>query len=147
MEFSAAIVAMAGSIGSAVARNPLSQLSVLLMGLSTAAYGTWTILRRGREKRQRAATEQVQRENVLSGSPIEPKHATPKLKKIGRGINKSLRHFFSDFDQFGMIANDWPPSRIARGESKNSGKRSCKPSVMSRPATVIVMICSTIDSK
>jgi hypothetical protein len=43
------------------------------------------------------------------GQPLEVKHAIPKLKQDGWGIDDSLRQFFHDFDWFGVIANDWDP--------------------------------------
>ncbi len=50
---------------------------------------------------------QEQEASILSGLPIDPKHANPKLK--GWRISDSLRHFFADFGRFGVIANEWPP--------------------------------------
>jgi hypothetical protein len=46
-------------------------------------------------------------DNILIGTPIEPKHANPKLKRWG--TSESLRRFFADFDRFGVMANGWAP--------------------------------------
>jgi len=54
----------------------------------------------------------------LVGTPIEAKHANPKLKRWGWRISGSLRRFFADFGPFGVIVNGWPPIKD-RGGSKN----------------------------
>ena len=82
MDFWAAVLIMATSIGMVVVGSPLPQLPLLLIAISAGAYGTWTVVRRRRDQRQRASIEQEQQENVRFGTPIEPKHATPKLKKL-----------------------------------------------------------------
>ena len=69
-------------------------VAVLLWACYYYRYG-YLELKRKAGKSEREAT------------PIEPKHANPKLKRWG--ITESLRRFFADFDQFGVIANGWAP--------------------------------------
>src|SRR5436309_1937522 len=60
-----------------------------------------------RKATEKAEVEARKRDNILFGTPIQPKHAHPKLKRWS--ISDSLRRFFADFDEFGVIANDWGP--------------------------------------
>jgi hypothetical protein len=78
-------------------------VAVLLWACYYYRYG-YLELKRKTGKTER---ETKQEDNILLGTPIEPKHANPKLKHWG--ITKSLRRFFADFDQFGVITNEWAP--------------------------------------
>lgn len=78
-------------------------VAVLLWACYYYRYG-YLELKRKTGKSEREAKHE---DNVLVGTPIEPKHANPTLKRWG--ISKSLRRFFADFDQFGVVANGWGP--------------------------------------
>jgi hypothetical protein len=80
-------------------------VAVLLWACYYYRYGYLELKRKAEE----AEREAKQEDNILSGTPIEPKHANPKLKRWGWGIPNSLRRFFADFDRFGVIANGWAP--------------------------------------
>jgi hypothetical protein len=60
-----------------------------------------------RKAAEEAEREEKKRENILFGTAIQPKHAHPKLKRWS--TFGSLRRFFADFDEFGVIANDLGP--------------------------------------
>ncbi len=80
-------------------------VAVLLWACYYYRYGYLELKRKaGKSKR-----EAKQEDNFLVGTPIEPKHANPKLKRWGWRISDSLRRFFADFDRFGVIANGWAP--------------------------------------
>jgi hypothetical protein len=78
-------------------------VAVLLWACYCYRYGYLELKR----KAGKSEREAKQENNILVGTPIEPKHANPKLKRWG--ITESLRRFFADFDQFGVIANGWAP--------------------------------------
>jgi hypothetical protein len=72
-------------------------VAVLLWACYYYRYGYLELKRKaGKSKR-----EAKQEDNFLVGTPIEPKHANPKLKRWGWRISDSLRRFFADFDRFG----------------------------------------------
>src|SRR6266699_1821582 len=73
-------------------------------GLWACYYYRYSSLERKSARSERDAKQEA---SILSGLPIDPKHANPKLK--GWRISDSLRHFFADFGRFGVIANEWPP--------------------------------------
>ncbi len=74
--------------------------AVLLWACYYYRYGYLELKRRPERTR-----ETKQKDNILFGTPIEPKHGNPKLKRWG--ISDSLRRFFADFDRFGVIVNGW----------------------------------------
>jgi hypothetical protein len=78
-------------------------VAVLLWTCYYCRYGYLELKR----KAGKSEREAKQEDNILLGTPIEPKHANPRLKRWG--ITESLRRFFADFDQFGVIANRWAP--------------------------------------
>ncbi len=78
-------------------------VAVLLWACYYYRYGYLELKRKARKSERKAKQE----DNILLGTPIEPKHANPRLKRWG--ITESLRRFFADFDQFGVIANGWAP--------------------------------------
>jgi hypothetical protein len=78
-------------------------VAVLLWACYYYRYGYLELKRRARKSEREAKRE----DKFLVGTPIEPKHANPKLKRWG--ISKSLRRFFADFDRFGVMANGWAP--------------------------------------
>ena len=74
--------------------------AVLLWACYYYRYGYLELKRRPEE-----TPETKQKDNILFGTPIEPKHANPKLKRWG--ISDSHRRFFADFDRFGVTVNGW----------------------------------------
>ena len=62
----------------------------------------------------------------MVGTPIEAKHANPKLKRWGWRISDSLRRFFADFDRFGVIVNGWAAVKDSaddKAASSTNGKQ------------------------
>ena len=78
-------------------------VAVLLWACYYYRYGYLELER----KAGKSEREAKQEDNFLVGTPIEPNHANPKLKRWGWRISDSLRRFFADFDRFGVIANGW----------------------------------------
>src|SRR5205814_9791264 len=69
-------------------------------------YGLYRYYQYGESKRS-ATNEQIPKKDnlLLVATPIEPNHATPKLRRWG--ASESLRRFFADFEEFRIIANRW----------------------------------------
>ena len=84
---------------------PLWLIGFLAAGLWACYYYRYSYLelKRKAEKSKREAKQA----DILVGTPIEAKHANPKLKRWGWRISDSLRRFFADFDRFGVIVNGW----------------------------------------
>jgi len=74
MDFWVALLNDAVSIGSKVPREPFFLWGLLSVALLAGGYSIWGISRRRRDERRRAASQKAQRDNVLFGTPIEPKH-------------------------------------------------------------------------
>ncbi len=98
-------------------------VAVLLWASYYYRYGYLELKR----KAGKSEREAKQEDNILLGTPIEPKHANPKLKRWGWRISDSLRRFFADFYRFGVIVNGWAPVKDSPWrlqELKDTGLRT-----------------------
>jgi hypothetical protein len=96
-------------IGFAISSSGI-QFPPWVLSVAAGALGAWIILNIWQRRHEQPDTPSKEyRDKLLRGKPLEVKHAIPKLKQDGWGIDDSLRQFFHDFDWFGVIANDWDP--------------------------------------